>query len=160
MIKVSVIVTTFNRKFFLTETINSILNQSYKDFELIVVDNYSDYNFISHIKSFKDKRIRAFQNQNNGVISINRNFGIKKAKGKYLAFCDDDDIWFKEKLDLQIKKIREKKCDLVSSNMILFKNSIENVIGVQKNRLVYNVKKSSMVAKSTSKNLCSSLGTN
>ena len=139
MVQVSVIVTTFNRKFFLTETLNSILNQTFKDFELIIVDNYSDYNFIAHINTFNDKRIRAFQNQNNGVIAVNRNFGIKKAKGKYLAFCDDDDIWFKEKLDHQINIVRENGCDLVSSNMILFKNNIENIIGVQKNRLVNNL---------------------
>ena len=139
MVQVSVIVTTFNRKIFLTETLNSILNQTFKDFELIIVDNYSDYNFIAHINSFNDKRIRVFQNQNNGIIAVNRNFGIKKAKGKYLAFCDDDDIWFKEKLDHQINKIRENGCDLVSSNMILFKNNIENIIGVQKNRLVNNL---------------------
>ena len=103
MIQVSVIVTTFNRKLFLTEALNSILNQTFKDFELIIVDNYSDYDFIAHINSFKDKRIRAYQNENNGVIAVNRNFGLKKAKGEYLAFCDDDDIWFKEKLKRQMK---------------------------------------------------------
>lgn len=100
---VSVIVTTYNRKQLLKETIDSILNQSFKDFELIVVDNYSNYYFIAFMKSFNDDRIRAFQNQNNGIIAINRNFGIKKAKGKYIAFCDDDDLWDKHKLQKQIK---------------------------------------------------------
>ena len=85
---ISVIVTTYNRKRLLKQTLDSILNQTFTDFELIVVDNYSDYNFISYIKSFNDKRIKSFQNKNNGVIAVNRNYGIIKAQGKYIAFCD------------------------------------------------------------------------
>ena len=95
---VSVIVTTYNRRDLLTNTIDSILNQTYKNFELIVVDNCSDYDFLSHIKSFNDEQIRPFQNANDGIIAVNRNFGIKKAKGDYIAFCDDDDLWYPEKL--------------------------------------------------------------
>ena len=139
MEEISVIVTTYNRREFLTETLNSILNQTFKDFELIVVDNYSNYDFLSHIKSFNDKRIRPFQNKNNGIIAVNRNFGIKKAKGKYLAFCDDDDIWMKKKLEVQIDRIRQNGCDLVSSNMMLFKDNINNIVGKQKNRLTKNL---------------------
>ena len=77
---VSVIVTTYNRKILLKETINSILCQTFKDFELIVVDNYSDYDFYNFIDSFNDNRILPFQNNNNGNIALNRNHGIKKAK--------------------------------------------------------------------------------
>jgi teichuronic acid biosynthesis glycosyltransferase TuaG len=99
---VSVIVTTFNRKELLKETLDSILNQTFKDFELIVVDNYSNYDFYKYIKGFNDDRIKPFQNQNNGIIAINRNFGVKKAKGKYLAFCDDDDLWMNNKLEKQL----------------------------------------------------------
>lgn len=95
---ISVIVTTSNRKKLLKETIDSILNQTFKEFELIVIDNYSDYDFFKLINSFNDKRIAPFQNHNNGIIAVNRNFGIKKAKGEYIAFCDDDDLWFPDKL--------------------------------------------------------------
>ena len=83
---VSVIVTTYNRKELLKETIDSILNQTFKNFELIVVDNFSDYDFSAHLESFNDDRIKTFQNQNNGVIAINRNFGIKQTKGKYIIY--------------------------------------------------------------------------
>ena len=65
---VSIIVTTYNRRDLLTNTIDSILNQTYKNFELIVVDNFSDYDFLSHIKSYIDERIRSFQNSNDGII--------------------------------------------------------------------------------------------
>ena len=50
------------------------------------------------MKSFNDERIIPFQNANDGVIAVNRNFGINKAKGDYIAFCDDDDSWYPEKL--------------------------------------------------------------
>lgn len=100
---VSVIVTTYNRKELLKETIDSILNQTFRDFELIVVDNYSNYDFLSYMKSFNDSRIRSFQNQNNGIIVVNRNYGIKKAKGEYIAVCDDDDLWLPLKLEKQVE---------------------------------------------------------
>jgi len=124
MAEVSVIVTTFNRKEFLSETINSILNQTFADFELIVVDNFSNYDFVEHVKSFNDSRIRAYQNQNHGIIAVNRNYGIRKAKGEYIAFCDDDDIWVKNKLEIQINKIKKTGCDLVGSNVIYFRDNI------------------------------------
>ena len=60
---VSVIVTTYNRKEMLKETILSILNQTYSNFELIVVDNFSDYDFFNFIKSFEDSRLKPFQNK-------------------------------------------------------------------------------------------------
>jgi len=118
-INVSVIVTTFNRKELLKETIDSILNQTYRDFELIIVDNYSDYNFVAFINSYKDDRIRAYQNQNDGVIAVNRNYGIKKAKGDYIAFCDDDDIWLPEKLSIQVKLLIDGKLGICYTNSIL-----------------------------------------
>ena len=110
---VSVIVTTYNRKNLLKNTMDSILNQTYKNFELIVVDNCSDYDFISQIKSFNDERIRLFQNANDGIIAVNRNFGIKQSKGKYIAFCDDDDIWMPQKLEKQMKCFDNSDIDMV-----------------------------------------------
>jgi len=127
MPKVSVIVTTYNRKEYLTETIQSILNQTYQDFELIVVDNYSNYDFKALIESFHSDKITAFQNYNNGIIAVNRNIGISHAKGEYVAFCDDDDIWIYSKLEIQLNKITTCRADLVSSNLFIFEGSIENI---------------------------------
>lgn len=120
MPEVSIIVPTYNRKELLEETVHAILAQTYRDFELIIVDNYSDYDFPEYIKSFNSDKIRAFRNQNHGVIAVNRNFGIKQATGKYIAFCDDDDVWMPEKLEVQVKLLKESFYDLVYSNMILF----------------------------------------
>ena len=118
----SVIVTTYNRKELLKETMDSILAQTYSNFELIVVDNYSNYDFIKYMESFNDDRIRPFQNQNNGVIAVNRNYGINKAKGEYIAFCDDDDTWFPNKLEVVYSYI------IKSPDSILFCH-YENMIG-------------------------------
>lgn len=117
---ISIIVTTYNRELLLKETILSILAQSVVDFELIVVDNFSNYDFLKLIDSFNDKRIKSIQNQNNGIIAVNRNVGIQAAQGKYLAFCDDDDLWEPNKLELQLPFLESNSADLVYSGTLLF----------------------------------------
>ena len=112
---VSVVVTTFNRQKLLAETLNSIINQSFQDFELIVIDNFSNYDFFALIKSFNSKKIIPFQNNNEGIIAVNRNFGISKAKGKFIAFCDDDDIWCLEKLEKQVDYAMKNPKTIVST---------------------------------------------
>lgn len=133
---VSVIVTTYNRKDLLTVTLNSILNQTFQDFELIVVDNFSNYDFFSHIDSFKSVKIIPFQNANNGVIAINRNYGLKHAKGKYVAFCDDDDVWHLDKLEKQLAILEQSENSgvytLVYSEVMLFGEGITEAISNRK----------------------------
>src|SRR4030043_97742 len=100
--KVSVIIPTYNRAQTLAEAIDSVLSQTFKDFELIVVDNYSTDATESVVNAYTDRRIRYFKNQNNGLVSINRNFGIEKSHGEYIAFLDDDDLWLPEKIARQV----------------------------------------------------------
>ena len=100
---ISVIVPTYNRADFVGETIESILNQTYKNFELIIVDDGSTDNTEEVIRKFKDSRIKYIKTDNWGGPARPRNTGIKKAKGEYIAFCDDDDMWLPEKLEKQIK---------------------------------------------------------
>ena len=114
-------VLTYNRAHMLRETIDSILNQTFKDFELIVVDNYSTDNTEEIIKSYNDKRIRYFKNKNNGLLAVNRNFAVKKSKGWYIAICDDDDIWLPRKLEKQIPEFeKDEQIGLVCSNGFSF----------------------------------------
>lgn len=122
---VSVVVTTYNREKYLKETLEAILKQTYQNFELIVVDNYSNYDFNAFIDSFNSKKIRAFQNHNNGIIAVNRNFGISKAKGDYIAFCDDDDIWDVNKLEKQVQFVHQKGIELLSTQLIIFGEGVE-----------------------------------
>ncbi len=95
---VSIIIPNYNKEEFLSICIQSVLNQTYKNFEIIIIDNFSSDRSLDVIKKFIDARINLFQFQNNGIIAASRNFGIKKSNGKYLAFLDSDDYWMKDKL--------------------------------------------------------------
>lgn len=99
---VSVITPTFNSERFIKKTIESILSQSYKNVELIIVDDCSTDNTISIIKSFSDKRIVLIENKENMGAAYSRNIAIKHANGEYIAFLDGDDLWDSTKLEKQI----------------------------------------------------------
>ena len=105
---VSIVVTTFNRVNLLSETIGSILGQTYTDFELIIVDNMSEDGTKEYVVGIADSRIRYYKNANNGVIAVNRNFGIQQSMGKYIALCDDDDLWLSDKLQCQVDLMESK----------------------------------------------------
>jgi len=101
---ISIIVPTFNRSKLLIKTIDSILNQSYKNFELIVVSDGSNDDTEYIVSQVKDKRLIFIQlKKNYGYPAKARNEGVKKSSGSLIAFCDDDDLWEKDKLFKQIK---------------------------------------------------------
>lgn len=87
---ISIIVPVFNKEKYISNTITSILNQTYKDFELIIINDGSTDNSLDIVKSLDDKRIKIYSTDNNGV-SYARNLGIKKAKYENLVFIDADD---------------------------------------------------------------------
>lgn len=100
--KVSVIIPTYNRAEFLRSAITSVLNQTYQDFEIIVVDDGSTDNTREVVCSFNDKRIKYILNEVNKGEAGARNAGIMNSNAEYIAFLDDDDEWLPEKLKLQI----------------------------------------------------------
>jgi glycosyltransferase involved in cell wall biosynthesis len=99
---VSVVVLTYNRARLLPETVHAILAQSYRNLELIIVDNLSSDSTPDYVAGLTDSRVRCYRNPNHGVLAVNRNFGIRQARGKYIAFCDDDDVWLPTKLERQV----------------------------------------------------------
>ena len=107
MPKVSVIIPTYNREDFISETIQSVLEQTYKDFEVIVVDDGSTDNTQKKLEVFGNK-IQVIE-QKNSERAIARNKGIKNAKGDYIAFVDSDDIWLKDKLKRQVEFLDNNK---------------------------------------------------
>lgn len=115
---VSVVVPTFNRAQLLSETVISILGQTFQKFEIIIVDNMSEDGTEAYVRGLDDPRIRYYRNPNNGTIAINRNFGIRQALGKYVAFCDDDDLWLPEKLEKQLLYFAEEGISLVATDCI------------------------------------------
>ena len=102
---VSVIIPTYNRAHLVGRAIQSVLNQTYQDFEVIVVDDGSTDNTEEIIKEFqkKDERIKYIKHEKNKGGSAARNTGIKAARGAYIAFLDSDDEWLPEKLKKQMK---------------------------------------------------------
>jgi len=98
--KVSVIIPTHNRAALVTEAINSVLTQTFKDFELIVVDDGSTDNTRDALKGYTDRIHYIYQE--NQRRSEARNTGIKAASGEYIAFLDDDDLWLPHKLEKQV----------------------------------------------------------
>ena len=93
MCQVSVIIPTYRRPEFLRKAIESVLRQTFRDFELIVVDDFSGGNTSEVVRTFTDTRIRFVQHKTRRGGAVARNTGIGKAQGKYIAFLDDDDEW-------------------------------------------------------------------
>jgi glycosyltransferase involved in cell wall biosynthesis len=102
---VSVIIPTYNRAYLIERAIQSVLNQTYHNFEIIIVDDGSTDNTEEVIKKFLkyDKRINYIKYEKNKGGSAARNTGIKAARGEYIAFQDSDDEWFSEKLEKQMR---------------------------------------------------------
>ena len=99
--KISIILPVYNGEGFLEESLNSILNQTFKEFELIIVNDYSTDKSLKIIKSYKDNRIRLIENKKNKGSIFSFNEGIKNAKTKYIAICTQDDIFHPRRFEIQ-----------------------------------------------------------
>lgn len=125
---VSVVMATYNRADMIGETISSILNQTFSDLELIIVSDGSTDDTESVVASYGDPRIRFFTQENSGRPAVPRNNGIRQARGKYIAFCDDDDPWLPEKLERQLRYFPEEgisclatECRIIGECLVLSK---------------------------------------
>ena len=109
---VSIIIPCYNSEKTIRKTINSIINQSYNEWEALITDDCSNDNTWNIISKYAklDKRIKIFRLKKNSGAGIARNNSIKSATGRYIAFCDSDDIWNPNKLELQLSFL--KKNDL------------------------------------------------
>lgn len=110
---VSVIIPTYNRAKLLLRAINSVLNQTYNNLELLVVDDASTDKTKEIVKKMmeKDKRIKYIRHKKNRGGSTARNTGIKKSSGKYIALLDDDDEWLPKKIEKQVNKLNNLSSD-------------------------------------------------
>ena len=114
---VSIITPSFNSEKFIIETIQSIQNQTYKKWEMIIVDDCSTDQTVSIIEQFvkNDHRIRLFQLDKNSGAGIARERALSKAKGDYIAFLDADDLWKPIKLEKQLQFLKEHKAHFTFS---------------------------------------------
>ena len=101
---VSVIIPSYNSSKYITKTVNSVLRQTYKNTEIIIVDDCSKDNTREVIKELEntDQRVRCIFHEKNGGAAVARNTGIENAKGRYIAFLDSDDVWESNKLSVQV----------------------------------------------------------
>ena len=115
---VSIITPVYNSEEFLEETILSVLDQTYENWELILIDDCSKDDSYKIIDKYlrKDKRIKYLKNKKNSGPAITRNNGINISKGKYIAFLDSDDLWYKDKLKNQINFMVEEGLKISHGN--------------------------------------------
>ena len=113
---VSVIMNCYNSDEFLQYAIDSVLSQTYDNFEIIFWDNMSTDNSASIVKSYNDKRIKYFYAPRFTPLYCARNYAMQKADGEFVTFLDCDDLWCKDKLEKQVKIMLESKCGLCYTN--------------------------------------------
>ncbi|MBD0831200.1 glycosyltransferase family 2 protein [Aestuariibaculum sediminum] len=115
---VSIITPAYNSEDYIVETVNSVINQTYNNWELILVDDASTdttLNLLNDIVN-SDSRIQLHCLNTNSGAAVARNFGIDKAKGEYIAFLDSDDLWKPNKLQTQIAFMTSEGCDICFSD--------------------------------------------
>jgi glycosyltransferase involved in cell wall biosynthesis len=131
---VSIITPLYNSKDFLEDTINSVLRQSYRNFEMIIVDDSSNDGSCAIAETYtkKDKRIILIRLKQNCGVARARNVAIEASNGRYIAFLDSDDLWLPEKLEKQIAFMREKKAvfTYTAYRIIDEKNNMGGIVSV------------------------------
>ena len=117
MALVSVVIPAYNQGAFIGEAIRSVLAQTFRDFDLHVIDDGSTDDTKEVVESFDDERLRYFRQENSGLPAVSRNVGIARSRGEFIAFLDSDDSWLPEKLEREVKAMRENlNCGIVASN--------------------------------------------
>ena len=117
---VSVIIPTYNRKNLLDISINSVLNQTYQNFEIIIVDDNSNDGTDNYIKILNHDKIQYIKNKETMYAPTSRNIGILHSKGDLISFLDDDDEWYPDKLEKQVKLFQDSDVGLVYGGIDLF----------------------------------------
>ena len=125
---VSVILTSYNHAHYIGKTIESVLNQTFKDFELIILENVSTDNSAEIIRFYKDERIKFVINPQNIGMVLSVNKGIEIARGKYIAHVCADDIWHPTKLERQLEILeKDEKIATVFTRVAVINESGEFV---------------------------------
>ena len=134
---ISIIIPYYKKKEFFQKTIESVKKQSYKNFEVIVIFDdidKSDLSFVNHnLKNFKKKKI--IINKKNLGVGVSRNLGLKRSKGKFIAFLDADDVWHKDKIKKQVNFMKKNKVDFSFCNYLIINQNdkiIKKIIAPKK----------------------------
>lgn len=121
MKKASVIIPIHNSSKYIEECLESVINQTYKDIEIIIVDDASTDNSLELVKNINDNRIKIIELKENAGAANARNKGIENATGNYICFLDSDDYWVLDKLEKQVKFIEDNNYIFIYSSYDYFK---------------------------------------
>lgn len=129
---ISVIMPTYNRAYIIEKAIDSILNQTYKNLELIIIDDCSSDNTEDVIKKYKDKRLKYIKLEKNSGANYARNIGIDNAKGEYITFQDSDDLSFNNRLEVELNELLKNNVDWVFTSFKKIDGKKEKIIPLKK----------------------------
>lgn len=151
---VSVITPSYNSSKFITETIESVIVQSFQDWEMIIVDDASDDDSVSIIKGYvkRDSRIKLVELRNNVGAGEARNKGLEKAVGNYIAFLDSDDVWHKNKLKNQVNFMEKMQAPISFTGYTIMDESLEkikSIIRVPQSVTLHHYLKTTIIGMST-----------
>ncbi|MBW2998991.1 glycosyltransferase [Candidatus Woesearchaeota archaeon] len=119
--KVSIIIPSYNYNWCITEAIESVIRQTYSDWELIIVDDGSKDNSVQIIEKYlTNSKIKLIKHKKNRGLSESYQTGLKNSKGKYIAFLESDDVWHKKSLEIKVKIIEKSKANLVYTDVKFF----------------------------------------
>ncbi|NHR06915.1 glycosyltransferase [Chromobacterium haemolyticum] len=125
----TVIIPTFNHAEFLRRAIGSVINQSFSDWECLIIDNHSTDHTEEVVASFSDSRLRLLKIHNNGVIAASRNLGVENAQGEWLAFLDSDDFWYSSKLKVvSVEIAQNSQADVISTDELIVSNKSDKKV--------------------------------
>lgn len=117
---VSIIMPAYNSSEFIAESIDSVLSQTYQQWELLIIDDCSTDNTVDIVAGFDDERIRCIRHSENMGVAVARNTGIGMARGRFLAFLDSDDLWLPQKLEKQLDFIKHNNYAFTYTEYKLF----------------------------------------
>ena len=143
--KIDIILPNYNSSIFIAETINSVLNQSYKNWKLIIVDDFSDKETTDILKKFSsNKKIKVFWQKKNRGAGFCRNYAIKKSNSPFIAFIDSDDIWKKNKLENQINFMKKNNFSFTYTNYETFGKKMKKIYNPPKLNYLNFIKNTSI----------------
>jgi len=124
---VSIIIPYYKKKLYIEEAVNSAINQTFRDIEIIIVFDDPEGNDLSYIEkiSKKDERIKLIVNDKNIGAGNSRNIGILKSIGQYIAFLDSDDLWSIDKIETQLKFMRENNSNFSHTSYEVLKKDLK-----------------------------------
>ena len=152
---VSILMNCYNGESYLKESLNSVINQTYKNWELIFWDNKSQDKSVKIFKDYDEKRFKLFHASEHTILYEARNLAIQKTSGEFIAFLDTDDIWLPDKLAKQVEIFKNREIGLVYSNFwmlsdnLLFKKKIFRKKQLPTGKILKNILSDYVVGLST-----------